>query len=154
MTTPGPLYPARPDQPTRRSPRRRPHPRLRHAHPGSVQSPPHRPPRNRKEYVPTQRSLIPSACSPGRRQQAPLWQYPPACSSPGFAPRPCKPASAPGRHSAVPFLEFMKKLDIHHDGGGPRGIRTLLRNQMDRLFHTQISLIYEHTPAAVPASAP
>ena len=40
--------------------------------------------------------------------------------------------------------QFMKKLDIHHDGGGPRGIRTILRNQMDRLFHTQISLIYEH----------
>ena len=38
----------------------------------------------------------------------------------------------------------MNKLDLHYDGGGPRGIRTLLRNQMDRLFHTQISLIYEH----------
>ena len=40
--------------------------------------------------------------------------------------------------------QFMKKLNLHYDGGGPRGIRTLLRNQMDRLFHTQISLIYEH----------
>ena len=40
--------------------------------------------------------------------------------------------------------QFMTKLDLHYDGGGPRGIRTLLRNQMDRLFHTQISLIYEH----------
>ena len=40
--------------------------------------------------------------------------------------------------------EFMRKLSIHYDAGGPRGIRTLLRNQMDRLFHTQISLIYEH----------
>ena len=40
--------------------------------------------------------------------------------------------------------QFMSKLDLHYDGGGPRGIRTLLRNQMDRLFHTQISLIYEH----------
>ena len=40
--------------------------------------------------------------------------------------------------------QFMQKLDIHSDSGGPRGIRTLLRTHMDRLFHTQISLIYEH----------
>jgi hypothetical protein len=40
--------------------------------------------------------------------------------------------------------EFMTKLDLNYDGGGPRGIRTLLRTQMNRLFHTQISLIYEH----------
>ena len=40
--------------------------------------------------------------------------------------------------------QFMKHLDIRHDGGGPRGIRTLLRTQMERLFHTQISLIYQH----------
>ena len=40
--------------------------------------------------------------------------------------------------------QFMNKLDLHYDGGGPYGIRTRLRNQMDRLFHTQISLIYEH----------
>lgn len=40
--------------------------------------------------------------------------------------------------------QFMTKLDLHYDGGGPHGIRTRLRKQMDRLFHTQISLIYEH----------
>ena len=40
--------------------------------------------------------------------------------------------------------EFMTKLDLHYDGGGPHGIRTRLRNQMNRLFHTQISLLYEH----------
>ena len=40
--------------------------------------------------------------------------------------------------------QFMQKLDIHSDSGGTHGIRTRLRNQMHRLFHTQISLIYEH----------
>lgn len=40
--------------------------------------------------------------------------------------------------------QFMTKLDLDYDGGGPHGIRTRLRNQMNRLFHTQISLIYEH----------
>ena len=49
--------------------------------------------------------------------------------------------------------EFMKKLDLHYDGGGPHGIRTRLRNQMDRLFHTQISLIYEHNHARASISS-
>ena len=40
--------------------------------------------------------------------------------------------------------QFMKKLDLLYDGGGPHGIRTRLRNQMNRLFHTHISLIYDH----------
>ena len=40
--------------------------------------------------------------------------------------------------------QFMQKLDLHYDGGGPHGIRTRLRNQMNRLFHTQISLFYDH----------
>ena len=40
--------------------------------------------------------------------------------------------------------EFMRKLDIYSDSGGAWGIRTRIRNQMNRLFHTQISLIYEH----------
>jgi len=40
--------------------------------------------------------------------------------------------------------QFMQKLDLHYDGGGPHGIRTRLRNQINRLFHTHISLIYEH----------
>ena len=40
--------------------------------------------------------------------------------------------------------QFMNKLGIYSDSGGTYGIRTRLRNQMNRLFHTQISLLYEH----------
>ena len=40
--------------------------------------------------------------------------------------------------------EFMRKLDIlSSDSGGFWGIRTRLKNQMDRLFSTTISLIYK-----------
>ena len=39
--------------------------------------------------------------------------------------------------------EFMRKLDISSDSGGSRGERTRLRNQMDRLFNTHVSLIHE-----------
>ena len=40
--------------------------------------------------------------------------------------------------------EFMRKLDVlSSDSGGTWGIRTRLKNQMDRLFSTTISLIYE-----------
>ena len=40
--------------------------------------------------------------------------------------------------------EFMRKLDIiSSDSGGSWGIRTRLKNQMDRLFSTTVSLIYE-----------
>ena len=39
--------------------------------------------------------------------------------------------------------EFMRKLGIYSTSGGIRGTRTRLRNQMDRLFHAQVSLIYE-----------
>ena len=40
--------------------------------------------------------------------------------------------------------EFMRKLDvISSDSGGSWGIRTRLKNQMDRLFSSTISLIYE-----------
>ena len=39
---------------------------------------------------------------------------------------------------------FMRKLDVlSSDSGGSWGIRTRLRNQMDRLFSATISLIYE-----------
>ena len=38
---------------------------------------------------------------------------------------------------------FMRKLGISSDSGGNRGERTRLRNQMDRLFAVQVSLIYE-----------
>ena len=37
---------------------------------------------------------------------------------------------------------FMRKLDIHGDSGGGRGERTRLRNQMDRLFHASVQMIY------------
>ena len=42
------------------------------------------------------------------------------------------------------LAQFMRHLDLHYDGGGPHGIRTRLRKQMNRLFHTQISLFYDH----------
>ena len=39
--------------------------------------------------------------------------------------------------------EFMRKLDIYNTSGGAWGIRTRLRNQMNRLFSASVSLIYE-----------
>ena len=39
--------------------------------------------------------------------------------------------------------DFMRRLEIYSGSGGSRGERTRLRNQMDRLFHTQIEIIYE-----------
>ena len=40
--------------------------------------------------------------------------------------------------------QFMRKLDIlSSDSGGTWGIRTRLKNQMDRLFNASVSLIYE-----------
>ena len=42
------------------------------------------------------------------------------------------------------LAEFMRKLDVlSSDSGGSWGIRTRLKNQMDRLFSATISLIYE-----------
>ncbi len=42
------------------------------------------------------------------------------------------------------LAEFMRKLNVlSSDSGGSWGIRTRLKNQMDRLFSTTISLIYE-----------
>ena len=38
---------------------------------------------------------------------------------------------------------FMHKLGVYAQSGGRGGVRTRLRNQMDRLFHAQVSLIYE-----------
>ena len=39
---------------------------------------------------------------------------------------------------------FMRKLDIlSSDSGGASGVRTRLRNQMNRLFHASVQLIYE-----------
>ena len=39
--------------------------------------------------------------------------------------------------------EFMRTLGIGSTSGGSRGDRTRLRNQMDRLFHSSVQLIYE-----------
>ena len=41
------------------------------------------------------------------------------------------------------LYEFMHKLGMESHSGGARGDRTRLRNQMDRLFAAQVSLIYE-----------
>ena len=39
--------------------------------------------------------------------------------------------------------EFMRKLSIHTKSGGRGGMRTLIRNQMKRLFGCSVTLIYE-----------
>ena len=39
--------------------------------------------------------------------------------------------------------KFMRKLGMEDRSGSPRGDRTRLRNQMDRLFHSHVQLIYE-----------
>ena len=41
------------------------------------------------------------------------------------------------------LAEFMRKLGIKDDSGSPRGDRTRLRNQMDRLFSATFQFIYE-----------
>ena len=51
--------------------------------------------------------------------------------------------------------EFMRKLDVlSSDSGGTWGIRTRLRNQMDRLFSSTISLIYEDERARAKVISP
>ena len=49
--------------------------------------------------------------------------------------------------------EFMRKLDLHTSGGSSRGDRTRLRNQMRRLFHCTVSLIYEDEHRKASASS-
>ena len=39
--------------------------------------------------------------------------------------------------------QFMRTLGMEDRSGSPRGDRTRLRNQMDRLFHSHVQLIYE-----------
>ena len=41
------------------------------------------------------------------------------------------------------LAEFMRKLGMNDDSGSPRGDRTRLRNQMDRLFSATLQFIYE-----------
>ena len=39
--------------------------------------------------------------------------------------------------------EFMRALGVYSSSGGRGGVQTRLRNQMDRLFHASVQLIYE-----------
>ena len=41
------------------------------------------------------------------------------------------------------LADFMRSLGVYHDSAGRGGVQTRLRNQMDRLFAAQVSLIYE-----------
>ena len=41
------------------------------------------------------------------------------------------------------LAEFMRKLGMQDDSGSPRGDRTRLRNQMDRLFSATLQFIYK-----------
>ena len=50
--------------------------------------------------------------------------------------------------------EFMRKLDIlSSDSSGTTGVRTRLRNQMNRLFHASVQLIYEDDVSKVGISS-
>ena len=52
------------------------------------------------------------------------------------------------------LAEFMRTLGVlSSDSGGATGIRTRIRNQMDRLFHAQVSLIYEDDQGKESASS-
>ena len=51
------------------------------------------------------------------------------------------------------LAEFMRKLGISSDSGGSRGERTRLRNQMKRLFHASVRLIYEDKNGMVSAGS-
>ena len=58
----------------------------------------------------------------------------------------CTEAVRTGRRELVlgrSLAKFMRQIGITNDSGGRRGDRTRLRNQMDRLFAAQVSLIYE-----------
>ena len=49
--------------------------------------------------------------------------------------------------------EFMRTLGMEDRSGSPRGDRTRLRNQMDRLFHSHVQLIYEDEQHKVSVSS-
>ena len=48
---------------------------------------------------------------------------------------------------------FMRKLDIYTQSGGRGGVRTRLRNQMQRLFNAHVRLVYEHEHGEVSMSS-
>ena len=50
--------------------------------------------------------------------------------------------------------EFMHKLGVYAQSGGRGGVRTRLRNQMDRLFHSTVQLIYEDERAKASMTSP
>ena len=49
---------------------------------------------------------------------------------------------------------FMRKLDLAPIGGGSRGERTRLRNQMKRLFNAHIQLVYEDERVSASVNSP
>ena len=49
---------------------------------------------------------------------------------------------------------FMRKLDLAPIGGGIRGERTRIRNQMKRLFNAHIQLVYEDEQVSASVNAP
>ena len=49
---------------------------------------------------------------------------------------------------------FMHKLGVYAQSGGRGGVRTRLRNQMDRLFHCTVQLIYEDESAKTSMTSP
>ena len=49
---------------------------------------------------------------------------------------------------------FMRKLDLVPVGGGSRGERTRIRNQMKRLFNAHIQLLYEDEQVSASVNAP
>ena len=52
------------------------------------------------------------------------------------------------------LAEFMRTLGIYHNSGGRGGVRTRLRNQMERLFCAYVQLIYEDEYGKQFASSP
>ena len=50
--------------------------------------------------------------------------------------------------------EFMHKLGVYAQSGGRGGVRTRLRNQMDRLFHCTVQLIYEDERSKASMTSP
>ena len=51
------------------------------------------------------------------------------------------------------LAEFMRSLGVYNSSAGRGGVRTRLRNQMDRLFHTTVQLIYEDERGKVTVSS-
>ena len=61
---------------------------------------------------------------------------------PGSVPKRYRPEAACWSW-VVRWPSFMRSLGVYNSSAGRGGVRTRLRNQMDRLFHTTVQLIYE-----------